>query len=76
MLDWISEADSAAILGLLGGVILGLGARIGRFCTLGAIEEAIYSSDDRRLRMWWANPSRLRPSPVDLGERGREQPGR
>lgn len=52
MLDWISEADSAAILGLLGGVILGLGARIGRFCTLGAIEEAIYSSDDRRLRMW------------------------
>ena len=52
MLDWISEANSAALLGLLGGVILGLGARIGRFCTLGAIEDAIYSSDDRRLRMW------------------------
>jgi uncharacterized membrane protein YedE/YeeE len=39
-------------LGLLGGIALGLAARIGRFCTLGAIEDVLYGSDDRRLRMW------------------------
>ncbi|TNF57740.1 MAG: YeeE/YedE family protein [Rhodobacteraceae bacterium] len=52
MLDFMGEANAAALVGLLGGVLLGLAARIGRFCTLGAIEDALYSSDDRRLRMW------------------------
>ncbi len=52
MLDFLGEANSAAIIGLLGGVLLGLAARIGRFCTLGAIEDLLYSSDDRRMRMW------------------------
>ena len=42
----------AAIAGGLGGVILGLAARLGRFCTLSAIEDALFSNDLRRLRMW------------------------
>ena len=52
MLDILSEAQAAALVGLIGGLALGLAARIGRFCTLGAIEDILYSSDDRRLRMW------------------------
>lgn len=42
----------AALVGLAGGVILGLAARLGEFCTLGAIETAIYGEDQRRLRTW------------------------
>ena len=52
MLDVLTEAQAAALVGLVGGLALGLAARIGRFCTLGAIEDYLYSSDDRRLRMW------------------------
>ena len=52
MLDMMTEANLAALFGLLGGIALGLAARLGRFCTLGAIEDALYSSDDRRMRMW------------------------
>lgn len=52
MLDVIGEANAAALVGLCGGLLLGLAARIGRFCTLGAIEDLLYSSDDRRMRMW------------------------
>ena len=52
MIDALGEAQAAALIGLIGGVALGLAARIGRFCTLGAIEDYLYSSDDRRLRMW------------------------
>ncbi|MEQ8256258.1 MAG: YeeE/YedE family protein [Roseovarius confluentis] len=52
MLDILGEANSAALIGLLGGLALGLAARLGRFCTLGAIEDVLYSSDDRRIRMW------------------------
>lgn len=52
MLDVVGEANTAALLGLLGGICLGLAARIGRFCTLGAIEDVLYGSDDKRLRMW------------------------
>ncbi len=52
MLDLLGEANAAALVGLLGGLALGLAARIGRFCTLGAIEDVLYSSDDRRIRMW------------------------
>ena len=43
MLDSLSEAQFAALIGLTGGVVLGLAARLGRFCTLGAIEDALYS---------------------------------
>lgn len=52
MFDFGDGAALAALVGLLGGMVLGLAARIGRFCTLGAIEDALYSSDTRRLRMW------------------------
>ncbi len=52
MLETLSEAQAAALIGLFGGLALGLAARIGRFCTLGAIEDVLYSSDDRRLSMW------------------------
>ena len=52
MLELLGEANAAALVGLIGGIALGLAARIGRFCTLGAIEDLLYSSDDRRMRMW------------------------
>ncbi|WP_147124231.1 YeeE/YedE family protein [Shimia ponticola] len=52
MLDTIGDANAIALVGLVGGLILGLAARLGRFCTLGSIEDFLYSSDDRRLRMW------------------------
>ncbi|OWU83512.1 YeeE/YedE family protein [Oceanicola sp. 22II-s10i] len=48
----MSDANAVALIGLAGGIVLGLAARIGRFCTLGAIEDWLYSSDDRRMRMW------------------------
>lgn len=52
MLELLGEANAVALVGLIGGIALGLAARIGRFCTLGAIEDLLYSSDDRRMRMW------------------------
>ena len=52
MLELLGEANAAALIGLSGGLVLGLAARIGRFCTLGAIEDYLYGHDDRRLRMW------------------------
>lgn len=42
----------AALFGLLGGITLGLAARIGRFCTLGAVEDWFYGGSDHRMRMW------------------------
>ncbi|RID92868.1 YeeE/YedE family protein [Gemmobacter lutimaris] len=42
----------AALVGLAGGVVLGLAARLGDFCTLGALESAAYGKDARRLRLW------------------------
>ncbi|MFD1156607.1 YeeE/YedE family protein [Roseovarius aestuarii] len=52
MLETLGEANAAALIGLIGGIALGLAARIGRFCTLGAIEDVLYGSDNRRMRMW------------------------
>ena len=42
----------AALSGLLAGMIIGLAARLGNFCTLGAIEHAMFGRDRRRLRLW------------------------
>lgn len=42
----------SAIVGLFGGIVLGLAARLGDFCTLGALEAAYYGGDQKRLRMW------------------------
>jgi uncharacterized membrane protein YedE/YeeE len=52
VLDAFGETNAVALIGLLGGVMLGLAARLGRFCTLGAIEDYLYGGEDRRLRMW------------------------
>ncbi len=52
MIDVISEPVLVALVGLFGGVLLGLAARIGRFCTLGAIEDLYYGENTLRLRMW------------------------
>ena len=53
MLELLGEANTAALIGLIGGILLGMAARVGRFCTLGAIEDYLYASDDRRMRMWF-----------------------
>ena len=52
MLDAWGDSNVAAIVGLFGGVVLGLAARLGRFCTLGAIEDFLYGASDMRMRMW------------------------
>ncbi|MEM6357799.1 MAG: YeeE/YedE family protein [Pseudomonadota bacterium] len=41
----------ASIAGLAAGVVLGLAARLGRFCMMGSIEDAAYGHDLARLRM-------------------------
>jgi uncharacterized membrane protein YedE/YeeE len=51
-MDLFSGAVLATFIGLAGGIALGLAARVGRFCTLGAIEDALYGSSFERLRMW------------------------
>lgn len=48
----LSEPLLAALIGLFGGALLGLAARLGRFCTMGAIEDYLYAQNDTRLRMW------------------------
>jgi len=52
MLTWLSESQMVVLIGAFGGVLLGLAARLGRFCTLGAIEDVLYGGSDTRLRMW------------------------
>ena len=52
MPDGLTEAHLVALVGLAGGIVLGLAARLGRFCTLGAIEDYLYGGSDLRLRMW------------------------
>jgi uncharacterized protein len=42
----------AALVGLAGGIVLGFAARLGEFCTLGAIETACWGGDQKRLRLW------------------------
>ncbi|MEE9315299.1 MAG: YeeE/YedE family protein [Rhizobiaceae bacterium] len=51
-MEELSVGTIAAICGLLGGVVLGFSARWGRFCTLGAIEDAVLGGDTNRLRSW------------------------
>lgn len=52
MLDWLSDDMLVALIGLGGGLLLGLAARLGRFCTMGAIEDLLYGGSDTRMRMW------------------------
>lgn len=53
-MDFFSGAVLVSVIGLAGGMALGLAARVGRFCTLGAIEDALYGGSFERLRMWGA----------------------
>ncbi|AUC52379.1 YeeE/YedE family protein [Sagittula sp. P11] len=52
MLELVGEHQMVALIGLGSGILLGLAARLGRFCTLGAIEDALYGGSTVRLRMW------------------------
>jgi uncharacterized membrane protein YedE/YeeE len=48
----IPAETMALLIGASGGLILGLAARLGGFCTLGALESAAYGGDQRQMRMW------------------------
>ncbi|MEY8840692.1 YeeE/YedE thiosulfate transporter family protein, partial [Cribrihabitans sp. XS_ASV171] len=52
MNQYLSDHQIVAAVGLFGGLLLGLAARLGRFCTLGAIEDLLYGGSDLRMRMW------------------------
>lgn len=51
-MDALTPPVILAIAGFAGGIVLGLAARIGRFCTLAAFENVFYGSDYRRMRAW------------------------
>lgn len=51
-MDAPSPEALSALAGLAGGAVLGLAARRVRFCTLGAIETALYGDDWTGARMW------------------------
>ena len=51
-MDSIPYGVLAALAGLIGGAVLGLSARLGNFCTLGALETAVYGGSQQRLRLW------------------------
>ena len=51
-MEFMGDNHWAALAGLFAGGALGLSSSIGRFCTLGAIEDALYGDDYSRLRMW------------------------
>jgi len=51
-MELISIGLLAALVGLASGVVLGMAARLGEFCTLGAIESAFYGGNQTRARMW------------------------
>jgi uncharacterized protein len=52
MLETVPIGVLAALVGLASGLVLGLAARLGDFCTLGALESAAYGSDQTRVRLW------------------------
>lgn len=52
-MDALATGSIGALGGLLGGMVLGFAARWGRFCTLGAIEDATLGGSRGRLSAWW-----------------------
>ena len=52
MFSTLGGNELSTLVGLGGGILLGLAARMGRFCTLGAIEDAAYGGSQIRIRMW------------------------
>lgn len=51
-MEMMSIGAMTTLIGLACGLVLGLAARLGDFCTLGALESAVYGGDQRRARMW------------------------
>ena len=51
-MEELSPGTIAALGGLAGGAALGFAARWGRFCTLGAIEDATLGNSRGRLAAW------------------------
>lgn len=51
-MEEFGSGSIAAMGGLAGGLVLGFCARWGRFCTLGAIEDAVLGGNFNRLRAW------------------------
>jgi uncharacterized membrane protein YedE/YeeE len=52
MPEFLTEEVLVALFGMGGGLLLGLAARWGRLCTMGAIEDLLYGGSDTRMRMW------------------------
>lgn len=52
MIDFTEPYILRIALGFVLGAGLGAVARLGRFCTFGALEDATYNNDSRRLRSW------------------------
>lgn len=52
IMDSLGETWTILLIGLVGGIALGLAARLGHFCTLGMIEDAHYGEDRGRMWMW------------------------
>lgn len=48
----LPDIAAVTIVGFVTGTVLGLAARIPRFCTLGAIEDAFYGGNRDRIMMW------------------------
>ena len=51
-MDSLPVGVLAALIGAFGGIILGLAVRLGDFCTLGALESAVYGENPKRIRQW------------------------
>jgi uncharacterized membrane protein YedE/YeeE len=47
----LADGHLATLAGFGGGILLGLAARIGRYCVMGAVEDAVYGADLGRMRM-------------------------
>ena len=52
MSELLGDNTLVALVGLASGIFLGLAARLGRFCTMGAIEDMLYGGSSLRMRMW------------------------
>ncbi|MEN8833126.1 MAG: YeeE/YedE family protein [Pacificibacter sp.] len=52
MFDAFDPGVLSALVGCFGGIGLGLAARLGRFCSMGAIEDLLYQGSSLRARQW------------------------
>lgn len=51
-MNFLSDGNLISLAGLFAGVILGFTARTVRFCSLSAIESALYGRDFQLMRLW------------------------